>query len=292
MRRRDFLGVLGTGVGMAGRLNGWSLPGCISGISGPPDGGPVERLKHIGIQLYTLRGEFARDVEGTLARVADIGFTEVEFAGYSRGTAASLRAMLDRLGLAAPSSHVALQSLRGEWERRLDEAALLGQGYIVVASLAASERRTLDDWKRVAALFNKAGEIAKGRGIQFCYHNHDFEWKPLDGVVPYDLLLQETDPTLVQLQLDLYWIAKAGQEPLEYFAKWPGRFPLVHVKDMDNTPLQSFADVGTGTIDFKRIFAKANQAGIRHYFYEQDTTSGAPLDSARASYTYLRNLTF
>jgi sugar phosphate isomerase/epimerase len=250
------------------------------------------RLERIGIQLYTVRGELAKDVEGTLSRIAEIGFKEVEFAGYPQGTARSLRTMLDRLGLTAPSSHVGMQAVRGEWERTLDEAGTLGQRHIVVPSVPVSERRTLEEWKRVAAAFNKAGEIAKGRGIQFCYHNHDFEFAELEGSVPYDLLLRETDPSLVKLELDLYWVSKGGRDPLEYFAKWPGRFPLVHVKDMDATPRKFFADVGSGTIDFKRIFSQAEQAGIRHYFYEQDSTPGAPLQSARASYTYLRNLTF
>jgi sugar phosphate isomerase/epimerase len=250
------------------------------------------RLGRIGIQLYTLRGEFARDVEGTLAKVAEIGFREVEFAGYPEGSAGSLRKMLDRLGLAAPASHVAMQALRTDWARTLDEAAALGQKYIVVPSVPASERRTLDDWKRVAAAFSKAGEQARARKIQFCFHNHEAEFTPLEGAVPYDVLLQEADPKLVRMELDLYWITRAGHDPLAYFARWPGRFPLVHVKDMDATPRRSFADVGTGTIDFRRIFAKAGQGGIRHYFYEQDTTPGAPLDSARASFQYLRQLTF
>jgi sugar phosphate isomerase/epimerase len=231
-------------------------------------------------------------VEGTLARIAAIGFQEVEFAGYPQGTAASLRTMLDRLGLTAPSSHVALQALRSEWERALEQASVLGQQYIVVASLPPSDRRTTDDWKRTAALFNKAGEISKRMGIQFCYHNHDFEFTLLDGVVPYDLLLNEADASLVQLELDLYWIAKGGRDPLEYFARFPGRFPLVHVKDMDATPRKFFADVGTGTIDFKRIFRQAKKAGIRHFFYEQDSTPGAPLGSAKASFDYLRTLNY
>lgn len=206
IRRREFLAALVAG-GWAGRREGKWLPR----YSSPG------RLKKIGIQLYTVRGEFAKDVEGTLSRIAAIGFKEVEFAGYPEGTAPSLRTILDRLGLAAPSSHVSLQALRIDWERTLDQAALLGQRYIVVAFLAPPDRRTLDDWKRVAAAFNKAGEIARARGIQFCYHNHDFEFVVQDGTVPYDLLLTETDHSLVKLELDLYWISKAGRDPLEYF---------------------------------------------------------------------------
>jgi sugar phosphate isomerase/epimerase len=250
------------------------------------------RLDAIGIQLYTVRRELAKDVEGTLAKLAGIGFREVEFAGYPEGTEKSLRGILDRLHLRAPSGHVGTQALRTDWARTLEQAATVGQQYIVVAFVPQEERRTTDDWKRTAAAFNRAGEAAKAAGLQLCYHNHDFEFAPLDGALPYDLLLASTDPKLVQLELDLYWITKGGRDPLDYFARWPGRFPLVHVKDMDATPNRYFTDVGTGTIDFRRIFRRARQAGIKHYFYEQDETPGSPFESARVSYQYLRGLTF
>src|ERR1051326_774140 len=250
------------------------------------------KLGAIGIQLYTVRRELAKDVEGTLSKLPAAGFREGEFAGYREGSAKSLRAILDRLHLIAPSGHVGLQAIRSDWDRTLEQAATVGQQYVVVAFIPAEERRTADDWKRVAAAFNRAGEAAERAGLRFCYHNHDFEFAAVDGAVPYDLLLSATDPKLVQLELDLYWVTKGGRDPLEYFAKWPGRFPLVHVKDMDATPQKLFADVGRGTIDFPRIFRKADQAGITHYFYEQDETPGSPFDSARASYQYLRALTF
>jgi sugar phosphate isomerase/epimerase len=276
--RREFLSGLGAAVlaARAGALERWRF----------------DRLGKIGIQLYTVRRDFAKDVDGTLAKLAAIGYREVEFAGYPEGTAQSLRKILDRHGLRAPSSHVGIQNLRTDWDRTLDQAAVVGQRYIVVASIPAEEHRTADDWKRIAALFNKAGEAARAKGIQFAYHNHDVEFVPLEGQLPYDLLLQEADPTLVQLEMDLYWITKGGQDPLAYFARWPGRFPLVHVKDMDATPRRFFTEVGKGTIDFKRIFRKAGQAGIRHYFYEQDDVPGSPFDSAKASYDYLRSLRY
>jgi sugar phosphate isomerase/epimerase len=281
MRRRDFLGVAGAlwateAFARAERLGGWDLA----------------RLDRIGIQLYTVRRELAKDVEGTLSRLAAMGYREVEFAGYPEGTAQSLRAMLDRLGLRAPSGHVSLQALRREWDRTLDQAAVVGQDYVVVAWIPEEERRTADDWKRLAAAFNRAGEAALARKIDFAYHNHDVEFAPVGATVGYDILLSETDPRLVRFEMDLYWITKGGRDPLDYFARWPGRFPLVHIKDMDATPRRFFADVGKGTIDFRPIFRKAKQAGIRHFFYEQDETPGNPFDSARASYQYLKSLTF
>jgi len=250
------------------------------------------RLNRIGIQLYTVRREFARDPEATLARVAQLGYREVEFAGYPPGPPSAVRAMLDRHGLSAPSSHVALQSLLTDAERTLEQAAVIGQRYIVVASIAPTERSTLEGWKRITAVFNRVGEAARHHNLRFCYHNHEFEFAPLEGAVPYDLLLSSTDPRFVELELDLYWITRGGKDPLDYFARWPGRFPLVHVKDMDATPRKFFTEVGKGTIDFRRIFHRAKQAGIQHYFYEQDETPGDVFASAKVSYDYLRSLTF
>jgi sugar phosphate isomerase/epimerase len=265
-----------------------------AGVAALPGWLPLraDRLGAIGIQLYTVRREWARDPEGTLARVAALGFREVEFAGYPPGTAKEIRQMLNRHGLRAPSSHVGLASLGADWERTLEQAALIGQSHIVVAFIGPNDRRTASDWKRIAASFNQAGATAQQHGIQFCYHNHDFEFPTLDGLVPYDLLLAETDPKRVRFEMDLYWTIKAGRDPLEYFGQWPGRFPLVHVKDMDATPRKFFTDVGAGIIDFRRIFGRAKQAGIQHYFYEQDETPGDPFASARASHDYLRALTF
>lgn len=281
MKRRDFIAGLGVG--------GWWLGKPRSGSLAPRLPGS---LKNIGIQLYTVRRDLQRDPEGTLARVAEIGFKEVEFAGYPPGSAASLKAMLDRLGLTAPSSHSSMQALRGEWDRALDAAAELGQRYIVIPSLGRESRATVDDWKRIAGYFNLGGEQARTRSLQLAYHNHDSEFAPVENTTGYDVLLAESDPKLVQFQLDIYWMTRAGRDPLDYFAKYPGRFPMVHVKDMDTTPARGFADLGKGSIDFKRIFRKAGQGGIRHYFFEQDVTPGPPLDSAKVGFDYLKNLRY
>lgn len=251
-----------------------------------------ERLGPIGIQLYTVRDQFSKDPEGTLARLAQIGFKQVEFAGYPPGSAQDVRKMLDRHGLTAPSNHAGLRAADETWERALEFAVEVGQKFITVPSFGGNDRRTLDGIKRVAARFNQAGEAARKHGLTFSYHNHDFEFAPVEGAVPYDVLLAETDPKLVTFEMDLYWITKGGKDPLDYFAKWPGRFPQVHVKDMDKTEKKFFADVGTGTIDFARIFRKAKQAGIRHYYYEQDDTPGDPFSSAETSYRYLRGMSF
>jgi sugar phosphate isomerase/epimerase len=252
-----------------------------------------DRISRIGIQLYTLRREMAGDFDGTLAQVASIGYREVEFAGYYERTPAQVRAVLERTGLDAPSSHVGdAAAVRGDWQRTLDVAKEIGHRFVTVAWLAEGDRRSLDDYRRLAELFNQAGERAKAAGLRFAYHNHDFEFATMDGKVPYDVLLEGTDPSLVSFELDLYWITKAGFQPLDYFARHPGRFPLVHVKDMDGSAERRFADVGKGTIDFAKIFAQRRQAGIEHYFVEHDEPQPNGIDSARASYAYLSRLTF
>ncbi len=248
------------------------------------------RIDKIGIQLYTVRDQMKADFEGTLARIAEIGYKEVEFAGYFDHTPDQVRAILNRHGLSAPSTHMGAADDAG-WKAAFATAKSIGHEYVVAPWIPEERRKTLDDWKRIAEGFNRAGQMAKDAGIQFAYHNHDFEFPKIDGQVPYDLLLQSTDPKLVQLEIDLYWITKGGQDPLDYFARWPGRVPLVHVKDSAGPPEHKMTDVGQGKIDWKRIFAKREQAGIKHFFVEYDNPPQAFQDVA-VSFNYLKNLEF
>ena len=252
---------------------------------------PAATLDRIGLQLYTVRSALERDFEGALDRVAAIGYREVEFAGYFGKTPHDVWAALEKRGLAAPSAHVPFEALKGNWRGALEDALVIGHRYVVVPWLPPAERRSLDGYKRVARLFNRAGAVARDLGLQFAYHNHDFEFARLGGRVPYDVLLAETDPKLVALELDLYWITKGGGKPLAYFARYPGRFHMVHVKDMDKTRARGFADVGRGVIDFKKIFARSAQAGIKHYFVEHDQPAD-PFASIEASFNYLKRLEF
>jgi sugar phosphate isomerase/epimerase len=281
MHRRTFLAsALNAAVAAAGTSLGASARA------------PARRLKTVGLQLYTVRGELAADFEGTLARVAALGFREVEFAGYHKRAPAEVRAALKRHHLRAPSAHVSTAELRGPFEQSIEAAKLVGHDYLVLGYVPAEERRSLDDYKKLADLLNRAGRLARQAGLRFAYHNHDFEFETLEGQTPYDLLLALTDAREVELELDLYWISKAGRRPLEYFAKHPGRFPLLHVKDMDATPRRFFAEVGRGVIDFKSIFAQSRKAGVRHYFVENDEPAGSPFESLRVSFEYLRRLEF
>ena len=250
------------------------------------------KLSKIGLQLYTVRRELEKDFEGTLAKVAALGFSEVEFAGYFNRTPQQVKDALAKNNLAAPSVHVLTAVLRSSLQQTIDAAKTIGHQYVVCAYLLPEERKSLDDYKRLIELFNDAGERLKKAGLQFCYHNHDFEFTPIDDKIPYDLILAGTDPKTVKMELDLYWITKAGQRPLKYFSTHPGRFPLVHVKDMDATSKHFFTEVGRGTINFKEIFADSDRAGIKHYFVEQDETPGSPFDSIKMSIDYLRQLEF
>ena len=279
--RRDFVKTLG--VAALGRV----LPPL---APSPEPRAPLHRLEKIGLQLYTVRKAMQTDVEGTLTRVAATGYKEVEFAGYFGKSPTEIKALLDRLGLSSPAVHVGALAA-DQWRASLDAANTIGHRYVVIPWIPAEERATLDGWKRVAERYNRAAAEARAAGLQFAYHNHDFEFVPVEGRIPYDVLLENTDPQLVQLEIDLYWITKGGQDPLAYFQRWPGRVPLVHVKDSAGPPDNKMVDVGAGTIDWKRIFARREQAGIRHFFVEHDEPTDL-FASIKASYDYLKRLEF
>jgi len=284
MKRREVLRALGGAVLGGATLGLDRLAGAVRSEAPLPD-----RLDRIGIQLYTVRGAMAKDVEGTLARVAEVGYREVEFAGYFGRSPRAVRAALDAVGLEAPAVHVPLTEVRGAWEQTLEAATVIGHRALIVPWLPEEERRGLDDYRTLADQLNRAGEKARSAGFRFGYHNHDFEFATIEGRVPYDLLLESTDPEFVSFEMDLFWITKGGYRPLDYFARYPGRFGFVHVKDM--TADGTMVDVGSGTIDFAAIFAKRKNAGIGHYFVEHDEP-GDPFKSIRNSYEYLRGLEF
>lgn len=249
--------------------------------------GAAGGLGVLGIQLYTLRGEMQRHVAETLTGVAEIGYREVEFAGYFGHSPSEIREMLDATGLSAPAAHFGIDSTLDGLPASIEMAATVGHENLVVAWIPQGMRQTLDDWRRTADLFNRAGEACKAAGIQFAYHNHDFEFERIGGQVPFDVLCEEADPELVKIELDLFWIIHGGGDPFDYFARYPGRYPLVHVKDRlaDGT----MVDVGDGAIDFAGIFSRSEQAGIRHYFVEHDQPDDA-LESIRRSQGHLEGM--
>ncbi|MEP7270853.1 MAG: sugar phosphate isomerase/epimerase [Acidobacteriota bacterium] len=263
----------------------------IAGIAGSAMVLNARRLRDIGLQLYTVRTELKKDFDGTIAKVASIGYSEVEFAGYYERPAAEIKRLLDRYKLKSPATHIPLQDLRSDLPKAIETAKTIGHHYIVCPWLEPSERRTLDDYRKHAAFFNQAGEACRKAGLQFGYHNHDFEFSAIEGQLPYDLLLKETDPQLVKMELDLYWIARGGQDASKYFEKHPGRFELAHVKDLAKTADQAAVEAGRGTLNFKTLLDQSVKAGVRHFFVEQDEPT-RPLESIKISFDYLRLLDY
>ena len=250
-----------------------------------------KKIKRIGVQLYSVRDMMKADLPGTLARVAGIGYKEVEFAGYFGRTPSQIRELLKRNKLSSPSSHLPFESLQSGWQKQLDDAKAAGHEWVTIAWIPEEKRQTLDDWKSHAALFNRAGEQARAAGLRFAYHNHDFEIRPVGGTRPLDLLLSSTDPKLVDFELDLYWAVFGGGSPLDFFNRYPKRFKMVHVKDSAGPPDNKMVDVGQGKIDFRSIFAQSEKAGIKHYFVEHDQPAD-PIATLRNSYNYLHALNF
>ncbi|MFI5244067.1 MAG: sugar phosphate isomerase/epimerase family protein [Gemmatimonadales bacterium] len=250
------------------------------------------RLDRLGLQLYTVRSEMAKSVESTLERVASIGYKEVEFAGYFNREPAKLRETLDKLGLAAPSTHLGLGALENQWDATAASARTLGHRWVVVASVG--ERGAYDSIASIKALagrFNAVGRKARDAGLRYGYHNHNAELKVVEGAVPLHVLLSETDPALVDFEMDVYWVTQGGGDPLALIVKYPGRFHLVHAKDSSGAPAHEMRDVGAGTIDWKMFFAQRKKAGIEHVFVEHDAPSD-PFASVAASYKYLKALEF
>jgi len=244
-------------------------------------------LGPLGLQLYTLRREMAQGVDATFARVAEIGYREVEFAGYYGRSPAEIRIGLAVAGLSSPSAHVDMNAVFTDWPNTLDIANTIGHRYLVVPSVPRAMSVTLDHWRAVADIFNRAAAEARAAGIQFAYHNHASEFLPIDGQIPFDLLCEQADPDLVQIELDLFWIVHGGGDPMAFFERWPGRVPMVHVKDRTEAGIMT--EVGAGIIDWEEIFGARARAGMRHYFVEHDQPVEG-FESVSASFDYLSRL--
>lgn len=289
MKRREFLRSTALGVTAAAAGIRWPLE-----LSANPLGKPI------GLQLYTLRDQLAKDVPGTIKKVAEVGYKEVEVYDFYSRTAKEFGQILKDNGLAAPSGHYMTKHIKGDWAKHIADAKELGLKYMVNAILEPGERKSFDNYKALVGLFTKAAEETRKAGIEFCYHNHNFEFKKYGDTTAFDFLLKELDPKLVNFEMDCFWVTHAGQDPVAYFKTHPGRFPLLHIKDIKDHPAPTqelddkggyFAEVGHGTIDWKRIFAAAPQGGMKHFYVEQDYCDRPPLESIKLSYEYLHNLT-
>jgi sugar phosphate isomerase/epimerase len=281
MNRRRFLRTTALAAGTAAM-----------GVPGRATPLPPAPIKTVGLILSGGLGkEMQRDAAGTLQKLAEMGYEELEFGGTYGQSPAELRKTLDGLGLRNVAGGSSMSQLIKDLDGMLEEANQLGRRYVVCywPWTDSGENKTLDDFRRTAERFNEMGEKCRQAGLRFAFHNHDKEFKPTEGQIPYHIFLRETDPALVTMELDLYWITKGGGQPLDFFRQYPGRFELWHVKDMDKTPAAGMTTVGQGIIDFPALFAQARQAGMKHFFVEHDNPPDA-MQFARDSYRYLKTL--
>lgn len=246
-----------------------------------------------GLQLYTVRDAMKEDPKGTLQKVADIGYKILETASYQNGMfygmpAAEFSKLTKDLGMEVVSSHIGIDAIMSNLDQILDAMAASSQEFLVVPWIGDTYRNA-DGYKKLADDLNEKGAICKKAGIKLVYHNHDFEFKDLGGTSGMDILLNITNRDFVNFESDLYWVAKTGIDPLVFLKKYPGRFPLWHVKDMADTPEQGFAEVGTGVIDYNEIFKQASVAGLKYFFVEQDR-SDDPLKSIQISYKGVKKI--
>jgi sugar phosphate isomerase/epimerase len=318
--RREFLATAGAAAG--------GLAAARGGGAGAGDG--AERLGPLGVQLFSLPKLLERDFAGAIAMLAGLGYREVEFfgpypfsvpaaqaswraatptlgfsgSGYFGHTSREARAILDRHGLAAPSMHVDFDTLRTQLDRVGEAAHALGHRYAGIASIPPEHRGTLDDYKRTADVLNALGARAARMGFKILYHNHGYGWREVGGQVPSRVLIERTDPALVALEMDLFWTAASGADPVALLDAYPRHYRLMHVKDMTrparfagdgSEPSQWFAlfpfmtTAGSGVLDLPRILAHARRAGVRHFFVEQDLAA-RPAEALGASLRYLRRL--
>lgn len=255
-----------------------------------PISSQAAKVKSVGLQLYTVRKEMLADATGTLKQLAKIGYKELESARSDKGNFYGLqpkeiRKIANDLGMTVRSGHVHIDK---DWQRSIDSAAEAGQEYLICSSLP-SQGQTVANYQRVADLFSKAAEDCKKANLVFGYHNHDYEFEKADGKVLYDILLERSDPNLVKMELDLGWVIVTGYDPLNYMEKYPGRFPLWHLKDMDKAKKES-TEFGKGQINIAKMLQNANKSGMKYFFVEQEEYAGAPMDSVKYNYEYLMKL--
>lgn len=246
------------------------------------------RIDRIGLQMYTVRSALAKDIEGTMAAIAKAGITEVEFFNPFGKDVAWWREVLKKNGLTAPSAHEGLPA-NDDWDPIFHRAHGMGHQLVIVPFVGNEYRGSRANWQKLADRLNIGAQKAKAAGLQFAYHNHDFEFAPVDGTTGYDIITSQTDKSLVKLELDLYWTVKAGHDPLAIMKQWPGRVVACHVKDAGPAPERKMTEVGAGTIDFKTIIATGRKQGLNHWFIEHDNPTD-PIASITASAAAMKNL--
>jgi sugar phosphate isomerase/epimerase len=286
--RRDFLKLSGGAVSALA----FTAPLGSSLFSTLPDD-EKKKLKAFGLQLWTLRSDLPKDPKGVLKQVASFGYKQVESFEGGKGmfwgmTNTEFKKYMDELGMKIISSHC---DINKDFEKKADEAAAIGMKYLLCPYLGP--QKTADIFKQKAELFNKCGETCKKAGIRFGYHNHDYGFVPVDGQLPQDILMQNTDPSLVDFEMDMYWVVIAGQDPEAWIKKYPNRFKLCHVKDRakGSKSKDDSCTLGKGSIDYPKILKFARQHGMEYYIVEQEKYEGTtPLESAKDDAAYLKKI--
>lgn len=259
---------------------------------------PFEAIKSFGFQSYTVRDVIYKDMPGTLKELGKAGYDYMEGFDFNNGKflgkpVAETKKIIDDSKISVKSIHIMTPNMNGDWERDVQAASDLGAEFMACAFLMPNERQTLDQYKKLCELLNKSAEVAKSAGIQFAYHNHDFEFQELEGQIPMDVILKETDADLVKVELDIYWARHAGINPLTFFSNNLGRVPLWHVKDLSLDEGQPMTEVGNGIIDWKPIFGHKNDAGLKYFFVEQDRNFATDsITSLKTSIKHLKKLSF
>lgn len=248
------------------------------------------KAKQLGVQLYTFRKEMMADPIGTLKKIASIGIRKIETAGSSKGyyyglQPEEMRDICRDLGMQLVSGHIHLDK---NWAQTMAQAVASGQEYLICSTMPTNGQ-TVDNYKKVAEAFNKAGEDCNKLGLKFGYHNHEYEFETENEAVLYDILLKNTEPGLVHMELDLGWVIIGGKDPLDYFKRYPGRFPLWHLKDMDMTEKQS-TEFGKGGLDIPAMMANKEASGVKHIFIEQEEYTSTPLESMEHNMDYMKKL--
>ena len=262
----------------------------------PPLTGAARIRGKLGLQLYTLRDSIFEDPKGILQKVAGYGYKELETFSYRDGKIygmvfSDFGSFVNDLGMKVVSGHYGLDQAKSDtWEAAISDAKAIGQEYMIVPYLVDTDRKSIDDYKKICEQLNKAGEACNKQGIRFGYHNHAFEFEILEGQKPFDLMLAELDPKYVSMEMDIYWVVRGGADPAQYFDRYPRRFEQWHVKDMDKNNQDRNADVGTGSIDYKQLFVKAKKSGMKHWYVEQESYPGLPMDSVGSSAKFLKTL--
>lgn len=274
--RRNFLKTAGTVA-----IGSMILPSFVSAMA---------KIKNPGIQLYTVRTEMLADARGTLKKLAELGIKQIESARSAKGnyyglSAKEMKQACKDLGMTLRSGHVAVDA---KWQQTMEEAAESGQEYIICSSMPSSGQ-TIDNYRRVADAFNRTGEECRKTGLKFGYHNHDYEFEKVDGQVLFDLLMDNTDPKLVHMELDLGWVIASGNDPFDYFKRYKGRFPLWHLKDM-NLQKKESTEFGKGGLDIAKILQHQGESGLKYLFIEQEEYAKNPIESMKYNIDYLERI--